>query len=166
MIALPFLPRSGRRLRLDATIGSMRQWCPAVRPLLPDEVPDEIVEGLTAWLYVELAEDVFGVGFARAVREGLVDRAGEAGPALDDLIDRVATQRRAFLAAARESGDEEEFAAAVRSALRAMRGAAGATQDDPETIRRLFPRFEDAARRLRAHLDGIRKQSRYVMKRS
>ena len=48
--------------------------------------------------------------------------------------------------------------------IRALLVEAGAPYDDPGIVKLIFPRFENTARRLRDHLQGLKHQAQFVMR--
>lgn len=147
----------------------MHQFVPAVRGLFPEPPPDDVVEAATAYLYRSLAGEVFGARFARRLRQAAANRYKFADArTIDRRVERIATQREAFLDAAEDDASDHDagFASSVRSAIRSILAEGDAAFEDQDLVKGLFPRFEDIARRIKTHLEGIRQQSRWVMRNS
>jgi len=149
--------------------------CPAVRGIFPDLVEDRIVETATRYLYVQLADDVFGSRFAALLRAGLrhVYKYAE-WQEIEARIGRIERNIRLFNeqeeraieqgAATPAVVGDDEFTRRVRSVIRALLYEAGSDHDDFNVIRHTFPRFDAAVRRVKSHLTGIEQQPHFVMR--
>lgn len=155
--------------KVKAAVFSMHQFCPVVRGVYRELPDDDVVEAATAFLYERLAREIFGKRFAEMVRHYLQYQYKFA-PVADiearrDRIERnVEIFRRQEEATAPAQSSQDEFTHRVRSVIRAFLAEAGMPYDDDELVCDAFPRFDETVRRVRAHLEGIRRQSRYVMK--
>jgi hypothetical protein len=155
--------------KLNAAARSMHQFCAVVRSIFICPVADEVVEAATVFLYEHVAREVFGKRFAAEIRREarLHYRAG-APMAIETRVERLGRhtevfRRRAENAASAGSA-HDEYTRHVQTVICALLVEAGAPHDDPELIKGTFPKFEDAIRRLKAHLVGIKRQSRYIMR--
>jgi len=63
-----------------------------------------------------------------------------------------------------ESPPHVQSAAHVTSVIRALLAEACPESDSREQVKAIFPRFEEAVRRIKNHLLGIKRQPRFVMK--
>ena len=159
------------RLKLEAAAGSMHQFCQSVRTFFPDSPSDTVVESATAFLYLRTARAVFGRRFSEKLREKLRVKYKFADATSIELhISRIDAQREAFERTMKdvdpEFAGDDEFSRHVRCVIRALLSESGDAFDDAELVKTLFPRFEEMARRIRSHLDGIRGQSQFIMKRA
>lgn len=164
---MPFMVNAHK---LTAATGSMHQFCGAVRTVFPDLVDDRVVEAVTSFLYVRVAEEVFGKRFASALRAKVRDiykfsdwtevesRIARIEQNIDAFATHSATLDPALMA-------EEEFTRHIRSVIRALLLEAGSPWEDSNAVRHTFPRFENAVRRIKKHLEGIRSQSNFLIKR-
>ncbi len=157
------------RLKLNAAARSMHQFCPVVRGIFPQPPADEVVEATTVFLYTRVARDVFGPRFASRLSEHLLQDLKFTTPL--DVQTRCARighalgyYEQAESDACTDHSDQETFTQHVRSCIRALLAEGGFGSDDAAIVKLLFPRFEEAVRRLRDHLLGIREQSKFVMK--
>ena len=157
------------QLKLKAAIRSMHQFCPIVRTIFPDLVDDRVVEATVSLLYQRIADDVYGRRFAVALEAGLRDVYKFSG--WIDVEDRIAriVHNISIFETHTQSLDpsldvSEDFTRHVRSVIRAILLEAHGPWDDTNVVRHTYPRFENAARRIKAHLEGIRKQPKFVMK--
>jgi hypothetical protein len=155
--------------KLKAAASSMHQFCPVVRSIYRSPPDDDVVEAATVFIYEHTAREVFGRRFADALRARLRQRYRYASPVeVETRVLRIGRNcdefRRWEEAWAPPRDTQGEFTAYVHSVIRALLAEAGQPYDDPEVVKDMFPRFEEAARRLQTHLQGIRQQSRYVMR--
>jgi hypothetical protein len=168
------------KLKLKAAIGSMHQFCPVVRTIFPDAPTDEVVEAATVFLYERLVRAIFGNRFADHWRAGVRAKFRYSTPIdMDMRLARIGQNVETFeqqeaapgdgSGASGGSGgsgasDHDEFTRHVRSVIRALLVEAGAPYDDPGIVKLIFPRFENTARRLRDHLQGLKHQAQFVMR--
>lgn len=161
-------------LKLKAAAHSMHQMCPAVRGLFPDLVEDRIVETATAYLYGQIADDVFGPRFSAALRARLRNIYKYAEwHEVESRVGRIERNIRLFneqeekaaqAGPANPTSGDDEFTRRVRSVIRALLYEAGSDHDDFNVIRHTFPRFDAAVRRIKSHQQGISKQPHFVMR--
>ncbi|MFK7959518.1 MAG: hypothetical protein AB8G96_03260 [Phycisphaerales bacterium] len=156
--------------RLKAAAFSLHQFCGAVRTIFPDLVDDRVVEAVTAFLYLRVAEETFGRRFAAALRS----RARETykfsdWSEIESRIARIEHNIEAFDATSAELDPalmaEEEFTRHVRSVIRSILLEANNPWQDTNIVRHTFPRFENAVVRIQKHLEGIKGQSTFLMRR-
>ncbi len=156
-------------LKLKATTGSMHQFLAVVRAIFPTPPPDEVVEAATLYVYMHTAEGVFGKRFRERMQEAMRDELKFASAVdTESRLFRIDRNRAEFEAAAVAADPPEcandAFMHHVHSVIRALMREGGFPTEDPGLVRLIFPRFEQAARRVRDHLMGIRDQSRFVMR--
>ena len=156
--------------KLNAAAESMHQFCGAIRTIFPDPVEDRIVEAVTGFLYVRVAEEVFGRRFAAALRAKLRTLCKFAPwSEIESRIASIEHNIEAFDAHSVELDPtlmaEEEFTRHVRSVIRALLLEGANPWEYTNVVRHTFPRFENAVRSLKAHLEGIRRQSDFLIRR-
>jgi hypothetical protein len=149
----------------------MHQFCPIVRAIYPDPPTNEAVEAATVYLYTGLAQEIFGKRFTARLRESIRDHYKYAAPVEVDLRvmrmdQRVELLRREARSHRNGNSNYVEFTQHVHNVIRAMLTEAGDGFDNPQVVKLIFPRFEEAVRRIKTHLLGIKHQSRYVMRNS
>lgn len=154
--------------KVKAAARSMHQFCPRVRSIFGRDVEDPVLETATLYLYVKVAREVFGRRFCDCL-------CGQLRSLLRSADEREAEQRVTRMAETAEAfrrveeqmqpnaSDEETFRILVRSAIRSMFAEDGRPGPDDEQLRDSFAQFEDAARRIKEHLTGIKRQNRFVM---
>lgn len=153
--------------KLAAAAGSMHQFCPIVRSVFRVNPEDQVVEAATVFLYSRVAHDVFGTRFALRLQERLRARY-KTGSAveIEKMLHRIACRfeehRRISSIKTPLNCPHSEFTEHVRSVIRSLLAEAG-LPDDPDFVRDAFPRFEAAVQRLKAHLEGIKRQNQYLM---
>jgi len=156
------------RLKLKAATKSMHQFCGAVRSFLPERTDDAVVETATFYLYIKIAREVFGRRFARALRWRLRDTAKFASPEeIERRAFRIERQAEKLRKAADSSPNarspEARFQNYVSSVIESLLSQADSASDR-EARRNCFTSFEEAARKIKTHLVGIRNQPRIMMK--
>jgi hypothetical protein len=161
------------KLKLNAAARSMHQFCPIVRTIYPDPPSNEAVEAATVYLYAGLAQEIFGKRFTIRLREEIRNHYKYAEPIEVDLRvirmeQRVELLRREARTQRNGNGNSQyvEFTQHVHNVIRALLSEAGDGFDNPQVVKLIFPRFEEAVRRIKTHLLGIKHQSRYVMRNS
>ena len=156
------------KLKLKASIGSMHQFCPVVRTIFPDPPTDQVVEAATVFLYEQLVRSIFGNRFADHWRAGIRAKFKySTAVEMDERLSRIGQNAQTFEQQEPDptgSSDHDDFTRHVRSVIRALLVEAGAPYDDAGLVKLIFPRFENTARRLRDHLDGLKHQSQFVMR--
>ena len=157
------------KLKLKAAAGSMHQFLPVVRSMYPGIPPDEAIEAATVFLYAGLAREVFGRRFAHHLRLRLRPRYKFAIPTEIELRvlriqNRLEAMKRDAEKYSGEASPHAQSTAHVTSVIRALLAEACPESDDPAQVRAIFPRFEKAVRRIKDHLLGIKRQTRFVMK--
>lgn len=163
------MPLLINKLKLKAAAGSMHQFLPIVRTIYPRVPPDEATEAATVFLYAGLAREIFGRRFAQHLREHLRPRFKFAMAVEIDLRvlrieNRLEALKREMEKYEAESPPHVQSAAHVTSVIRALLGEACPESDDHEQVKAIFPRFENAVRRIKNHLLGIKRQPRFVMR--
>ena len=156
------------KVKLKAASSSMQQFYATVRAVYPEAPDDAAVEAATAFLYVRLVNDVFDRRFAGKLRRRLPNHYKFASPVkIHESAGRIGRFNEVFLRKLQESGTPAptQFAEHVRCLIRALLAEAGFPHDDEQLIREAFPRFENAVRRIKTHLTGIKKQNHFIMKR-
>ncbi len=155
--------------KLKAAASSMHQFCQEVRTIFPGQADDRVVEAATAYLYAQLAHDLFGARFARKLSRKL--RANLKYSTLAELEGRmagigrqVAAMEQTVSSAATGKSPEEIVRLHVSCTIEAMLTSAGFSGNDPEVGRKVYPRFEEVIRNMRKHLLGIREQNYFLMK--
>ncbi len=155
--------------KLKAAASSMHQFCQEVRCIFPGQADDRVVEAATAYLYVQLAHDLFGVRFARKLSRKLRANLKYVTPA--ELEGRVAGIGRYVMAmeesvssVASGKTPEEICRLHVSCTVEALLTSAGYNGNDQEVGRKAYPRFEEVIRNMRKHLLGIREQNYFLMK--
>jgi hypothetical protein len=156
--------------KLNAAAESMHQFCGCIRMIFPDPVHDGIVEAVTGFLYIRVAEEVFGRRFAVSLQAKLRSLYKFAPfSEIESRIARIEHNIQAFDAHSVELDPtlmaEEEFTRHVRSVIRALLLEAANPWEDSNVVRHTFPRFENAVRTLKGHLEGIRRQSDFLIRR-
>ena len=157
------------KLKLKAAAGSMHQFLHVVRSMYPGIPPDEAIEAATVFLYAGLAREVFGKRFAHHLRQHLQLRFKFAMAVEIDLRvlrieNRLEALKREMERRGAESPPHVQSAAHVTSVIRALLAEACPESDSHEQVKAIFPRFEEAVRRIKNHLLGIKRQPRFVMK--
>jgi len=157
------------KLKLKAAVGSMHQFLPVVRSIYPRIPPDEATEAATVFLYAGLALEIFGRRFADRLRLHLRPRykfaiSTEIERRVLRIENRLEALKREADKYSAESSPHARSAAQVTSVIRALLAEACPESDEPEQVRAIYPRFEDAVRRIKKHLLGIKRQTRFVMK--
>lgn len=159
------------RVKLSAAAGSMHQFCSTVRNIFPTPPSDEVVEAATVFLYLQVAREVFGGRFATRLRAALrpIYKFASA-PIIDSCVVRIERELEdrhamtARTASLHMPGDA--FARSVANAIRSLIVSAGlAAEPDEETLRASYPRFEEAVRSVKRHLQGIHDQSGFILRR-
>jgi len=158
------------KLKLNAAVHSMHQFCAIVRLVFPVGVDDGFVEAATVFLYRRLAEGVFGRRFTNKLMSMLDRQYKFATPVeVDGHLYKIARHIEIFekqtVAATTVDSGQAEFTRHVTVVVKALLAEAGFDPDDAELVRQVFPRFEDAVRRIKKHLTGIKQQSHFVLKR-
>jgi hypothetical protein len=157
------------RVKLKAVVGSMHQFCGPVRSLLPERTEDRVVETVTLFLYLKLAQEVFGRRFTgamwRRLRRQLKFTSAED---VRSRIDRIATRARRLNRVANGRADDrspqEAFSDHVAAVVKSILAEAKGTGDEvPHDARESFANFEKVVRRMKDHLLGIRRQPRFLM---
>lgn len=156
--------------KLKAAAGSMHQFCGAVRTVFPDLVDDRVVEAVTSFLYCRLAEEVFGRRFSVALRARCRELYKFSDwTEVESRISRIEHNIAAFDTHSAELDPalmaEEEFTRHVRSVIRALLLEADNPWQDTNVVRHTFPRFENTVRRIKKHLEGLRSQSNFLIRR-
>lgn len=153
-------------VKLKAAAGSMQQFYATIRAVFPDSPDDGTVEAATSFIYVLVATDVFDRRFAGRLRRRLATQYKFASPVvIEESVRRIERFNELFHRASEDAPDDPEgFAEHVRCIICAILAEAGFAQDE-EVVRACFPRFENAVRRIKTHLSGIKKQNHFVMKR-
>jgi hypothetical protein len=157
------------KLKVNAAAASMHQFLPAVRTIYPLPPNDAAVEAAAVFLYTNVAYDVFGNRFVARMRELLRERYKfSSALEIDLLVQRIDARYQALMRSNGQVGSNgyDAYTHHVHCAIRALLIETAGHRDDPEQVKWIFPRFEEAVRRLKAHLTGIRHQTGYVMKRS
>jgi len=153
--------------KVRAAARSMHQFCPVVRLIFPDDPENEVVEATTVFLYEQLARRVFGKRFVQAMRAewGGQFKFGTASE-MAMRVARIARLAGDFEKIAVQNGDQSsgcEFTEHVRGVIRSVLAEAGYRADDGELVRQVFPRFDQAVRRIKTHLNGIKQQNHFIM---
>jgi hypothetical protein len=159
------------KLKLNAAARSMHQFCPIVRAIYPEPPTNEAVEAATVYLYMGLAHEIFGKRFTAQLRESVRNHYKYAEPIEVDLRvmrmeQRVELLKRGLRSQKNGNSNFVEFTQHVHNVIRALLTEAGDGFDNPQVVKLIFPRFEEAVRRIKNHLLGIKHQSRYVMRNS
>jgi len=153
--------------KVNAAARSLHQFLPAVRSIYGQEVEPAVLEAATVYLYVRVAREVFGLRFSDRL-------CGQVRMLLRHLTEEQARERVARLSTRAEAhfacelaihggSAEEQFRSHVRSAIKSMLEEAGQRSDDEGRVSSGFAPFEEAARRIKIHLTGIKRQNRFVM---
>ena len=155
--------------KLKAAAGSMHQFCQEVRSIFPGPVDDPVVEASTAYLYVQLAHDLFGQRFAaklvRQLRRGLkYATPAELDGRVAGIARHVTTMEQAMSSMTSGKSAEEICRMHVACTIEALLTSAGFNSGDPDASRNAFARFEGVIRDMRNHLLGIKAQNHFVMK--
>jgi len=156
------------RVKLVAAARSMHQFCNAVRSILPGDVKDDVVEAATGFLYLSVSADVFGNQATARIRRIIRKQLKYLDPAeFMRRIERIRLQAEAFrvseMSASGKLDDATAYQVAVNGAIRSLCIEAGVDHTDEEMLRECFPRFEQAAARIKTHLAGIRRQNRWLI---
>lgn len=159
-----FMPLLVDKLKLKAAAGSLHQFLPAVRGVYPRPPADDATEAATVFLYVGLAREIFGRRFAHHLRLHLRPRYKFAIPTEIELRVLRIENRLEALTREAEPSMADDSAAHVTTVIRALLAEACPEFDDPRHVRAIYPRFEEAVRRIKNHLLGIKRQPRFVMK--
>lgn len=154
--------------KVKAAARSMHQFLPAVRSIFGQDVDAVALETATVFLYVRVAKEVFGRRFSDRLcgqLSALLRYISESEARV--RISRLSTTAEAYLAFEQASHPDapadEQFRFHVRSAIKSMFDEAGLRSDDDARVRDGFAAFEDAARRIKTHMLGIKRQNRFVM---
>ena len=155
-------------VKLSAAAKTMHQFCNVVRSILPGEIKDDVIEAATGFLYLSVSAEVFGRKAAHSIRKALRHRLKYLNPTeFAARIERIGLQAEAFriseLTSIGKSDEATQYQVAVHGAIRSLCIEAGLDHSDQVLLRDCFPRFEHAAVRIKAHLQGIRKQNRWLM---
>lgn len=156
------------RRKLMAAASSMHQFCPVVRGVFPDEAEDQVVETVTVFLYLNLAQEVFGRTFARSLGKRLCRYLKFTRP--QDAVSRLGRIRRTVSrlrceadSSATFKSPEMKFANHINAIVRSMLNEAGQDGRLHDPHDETFVRFEKAVRRMKEHLLGIKRQHIYLM---
>ncbi|MCP3902626.1 MAG: hypothetical protein GY715_03235 [Planctomycetes bacterium] len=155
--------------KLKAAAGSMHQFCGAVRGVFIRPVTDDVVEAATVFLYEHVAREVFGNRFATELRrEARLHYRSSPATTVEQRVDRLARNVDVLRRHADRIGPagsaHEQYTRHVHNVIRALLIEANAPHNDPELIKGTFSRFESVIRRVKDHLVGIKRQSKYVMR--
>jgi hypothetical protein len=156
-------------LKLKAAVGSMHQFLPVVRAMYPRSPSDEATEAATVFLYAGVAREIFGRRFAHHLRLQLRPRYKFAIPTEIELRvlrieNRLEALRQGVQKHLADASLYEQSTAHATNVIRALLAEACPEYAAPEQVRAVFPRFEDVVRRIKNHLMGIKRQTRFVMK--
>ncbi len=148
------------KAKLKAATYSMHQYCPHVRTVFPvGEVDDAVVEASTLYLYLHTARDVMGARFTRSLAEMLQHR-------LRSSPERVMTILGRLNAMTQSMHGNEEYHEVITRIIHAMLSEAGCDTHDQPTLQGCFARFQAVAGPIGKHLQGIKRQNVWVMKRA
>jgi hypothetical protein len=155
--------------KVKAAAHSMHQFCQEVRDIFPGDTDDRVIETVTVYLYVQLAQDLFGPRFATRLRSRLRQRLKYATPAeVQARVERIDRQAEVFEEAAGSTSSsrsaEDICRTHVTSVIEAMLAEAGYRGEDAELTKKAYMRFEDVIRDIRKHLLGIKEQNSFIMK--
>ena len=156
------------RLKLKAAASSMHQFCPVVRGVFPDEADNKVVESITLFLYLNLAKDVFGPRFTKALGRRLCAHLKfttpcEARTRLGRFSRRAGRVRSTADSMLSHKTPELMFQNHIASVVHTMLSEAGQDPSDSEERAQAFERFDATVRRMKEHLIGIRKQNHFLM---
>ena len=166
----PLLPR-GVYLGCDgAAAGSMHQFCQDVREIFPAEVENDIVEATTIVFYIGTAESLFGPRFAAKLRKTIGARLKYAMPTdmkilLRRIEERSEFQHRLKLQALQTRNPDELVCAHVTSVIESILTEAG-LQPKKDDVVAAYTKVERLIREIKRHLEGIRDQNSFLMKKA
>ncbi|MCH7798853.1 MAG: hypothetical protein IID28_10480 [Planctomycetes bacterium] len=155
--------------KLKAALGSLHQFCHAVREIFPGEVDDRVVEASTAYLYMSLVHDLFGSRFASKLQKKLHSRLKYSNAAeIEGHIARISKHseglEKGMDDASADRSAEEIVRAHVLAVIEAMLCDAGFKSVGKEQAARAYIQFERAIKEMRSHLVGIKEQNHFLMK--
>lgn len=155
------------KLKLKAAARSMPQFEVSVRTLFPGEVEDAVVEAATGFLYEQVANDVFDRRFAARLRKALLKMYRSAEP--DEIAGRARRIARLAEMFQRTSEDDPDspqaaFTQHVQCVIRSMLAEAGLPFNDPEHVKASLGQFDSTMRKIKSHLEGIKRQNHFVLK--
>lgn len=157
------------RKKLKAALHSMHQFLGPVRSIFPCRVPDDVAEAALAYMYFTTASSVFDRRFTSRLELAMREKYQFATAVeIESRVNRIRHLAEAYRQAYEDARSETSisqtpFQDLVRGAIKALFVEAGREADE-EIVTQYFALFEEAARRLRDHLAGIRKQNHFLMR--
>ncbi len=157
--------------KLTAAASSMHQFCQEVRAIFPGLVDDAVVEATTVFLYLSVAEDLFGNRFRAQLARAVGQRLKYGKPAdLRQRLVRVRQRAEALekgkQATAATRDPEEQCRAHVTAVIESMLLEAGFNINDQDVIRAGYTKFENVVRDMKRHLDGIKQQNIFLFRKA
>lgn len=159
----------GNDRKLKAAANSMHQFCQEVRHMFPGDVDDRVIEASTAYIYIQMAHDLFGHRFASRLQRRLRNQLKYATPA--ELEGRVAGitrhaegLERAALQMSSDHSPEEICRLHTSCVIESLLVIAGFDVGKPEVTKTAYIRFEEIIQDIRKHLLGIKEQNYFLMR--
>lgn len=159
----------GNDRKLKAAASSMHQFCQEVRHMFPGDVDDRVIEASTAFIYVKMAQDLFGARFAQRLMRRLRTQLKYATPAeLEGRIVGINKHAEGLERTASQlTGDtspEEMCRLHTSCVIEALLALAGFDGNDPQVAKNAYLSFEEIILDMRKHLLGIKDQNFFLMK--
>jgi hypothetical protein len=155
--------------KVRAASASMHQFCQQVRGIFPGPASDKVVEAATIYLYLILAQDLFGMRFADKLQRKLRRQlkycsAKEAEAHLAGIVRRAATLERAAESRNPNRSPEDIVRTHVVCVIESMLTDAGFNDVDTDLAKKAYQAFETAVKNIRRHLLGIKEQNFFLMR--